>query len=148
VSRLNRCTRCRKRQRSTEGWNVEMIGGMIAWYLCAECQSPQEDLEAELKWIQQQEAQKGGPLALHVDARWLERCGVSLDDGHTVMKMAKLNSFTHALVNSYPTPEIMRHKADELAAARKDKQARERVQFMRYVADGMEGGDLWEEVDD
>jgi hypothetical protein len=28
---------------------------------------------------------------------------------------------------------------------RKDKEASERVRFMRYIAEGMESGDLWEE---
>jgi hypothetical protein len=29
------------------------------------------------------------------------------------MRVAKLNSFTHALVNTYPTPDLMRQKADD-----------------------------------
>jgi hypothetical protein len=52
--------------------------------------------------------------------------------------------FIHALIDAYPTPEIMRDKADRLATARNDPQASEVVRVMREIADDMESGELWE----
>ena len=47
------------------------------------------------------------------------------------------------LVKSYPTPEIMRHKANQLVAARKDASGLGYARLMRAVADDMESGELW-----
>ena len=55
----------------------------------------------------------------------------------------------HTPARSYPTPEIMRRKADQLAAARKDvlaaegKDVSQVVELMRAVAHDMESG-AWE----
>jgi hypothetical protein len=67
-SKVRRCQRCCKRQRSVDGWNVEMIAGLPVFLLCPDCQTPQEDLDAELNWIAQQETQKTG-AADHI-RRW------------------------------------------------------------------------------
>jgi hypothetical protein len=48
-------------------------------------------------------------------------------------------------VNAYPTPEIMRAKADRLESHRNDGAARNMVTLMRAAADDMESGDLWED---
>ena len=52
-------------------------------------------------------------------------------------------NFIHNLVEMYPMPEIMRSKADRLAAARKDQSGLARL--MRTIADDMESGALYED---
>lgn len=45
-----RCARCRRRLRNlnTPGWNATFKGGVIVGYLCPDCQTPQENAEAEI----------------------------------------------------------------------------------------------------
>jgi hypothetical protein len=51
------------------------------------------------------------------------------------------------LVRTYPSPVILREKADQLEAARKDWQARWMVKVMHGVADDMEsGGEHWQHI--
>lgn len=121
-----KCGRCRKRQRSQAGWNGEYIAGLLVGHLCPDCQTPEEDLEAELNLITsppQRQVRLGGQTTKE-----------------TVVERLVL-----ALVRSYPSPEIMRDKASQLATARKDPAAAQQVWLMRNVADGMESGDLWED---
>jgi hypothetical protein len=54
-----------------------------------------------------------------------------------------LTEIINGLVKTYPTPEIMRHKATLLAQARGERHWM--VGVMRMVADGMESGELYEE---
>jgi hypothetical protein len=69
--------------------------------------------------------------------------GNALDTSDPAAAAEKL---INGLVQTYPTPEIMRDKADKLAKARSDKQAATMVRTMRQLADDMESGELW--VDD
>jgi hypothetical protein len=41
------------------------------------------------------------------------------------------------LIRAYPTPQILRHKATQLGAARRDATANRMVEVMRAVADYM-----------
>lgn len=44
------CSRCRRKvkfKRST-GWNVAMVQGVVAGFLCPACQTPEENAEAEI----------------------------------------------------------------------------------------------------
>lgn len=116
-----RCDRCRRRCRNTAGWNADLIAGLIVGYLCPDCQNPQEDLEAELNLILNQA------------------------DGYTTRPDPHdITDVVNALVNTYPTPEVLRCKAGELVAARRDEQASGMARLMRAVAERLETGDLWE----
>ena len=42
------CARCDKRFRGRGPWNVTLAAGRIAEYLCPECQTPEENAEAEI----------------------------------------------------------------------------------------------------
>lgn len=46
-----KCSRCGRRQRRLEGWNVVFNGGMVEGYLCPGCQTPEEDLEAQVNEV-------------------------------------------------------------------------------------------------
>jgi hypothetical protein len=46
---LIRCDRCRRRCRRLEGWNVVGDKGVIVGHLCPDCQTPEENAEAEIK---------------------------------------------------------------------------------------------------
>ena len=48
MPKVRRCNRCGRRWRGQNGWNVDMIAGIEAGYLCPGCQSADEDLDAEL----------------------------------------------------------------------------------------------------
>jgi len=108
--------------RDMAGWNDVSIAGLNVGHLCPDCQTPEEWMEAELRWIE------------HGGQPYLREIRVNNSDG--------LTRYIEALVRSYPTPEIMRHKASQLEAARKD--ASENVRLMRCLADDMESGELWE----
>lgn len=43
-----RCLRCNRRQRSGIGWNVELHQGLPVFYLCPDCQTPEETAEARI----------------------------------------------------------------------------------------------------
>jgi hypothetical protein len=44
-----RCGRCKRRLRNPYGWNVIGDKGSIIGYLCPNCQTPEENAEAEIK---------------------------------------------------------------------------------------------------
>jgi hypothetical protein len=120
-----RCSRCRRRCRNIDNWNTEFIASYVVGYLCPECRTPEEDLEAQVEetindyatW----QVQTLGPDGTdEANARWIR-----------------------GLIKAYPTAEIMRAKADRLAAARADR--RGAVAIMRRIADNMESGDLWDD---
>lgn len=119
-AKVIRCDRCRRRCRNTSGWNVDMIAGLVVAYLCPTCQTPEEDLDAELNLI------------------------TGRSNGRTMNPSDPdfITNTVNALANTYPTPEALRSKANQLAAARSD--ATEMVGLMRAVADRMEAGDMWE----
>jgi hypothetical protein len=117
--KIKRCGRCRRRMRNPHGWNVEMVAGLEVGYLCPDCQTPEEDLEAELKLMLGRST---------VTAQMTVR---SLKD----LTSPKLAVIVDGLIRTYPTPEIMRSKADRLAQARGDRFWV--VGVMRMVADGM-----------
>jgi hypothetical protein len=129
-ARVIRCTRCRKRwrgpgSRNADRWNVDLIAGLIVGHLCPDCQTTEEDLGAEVNLV----LSPPSPRGLDVTAEG----GVArLVDG---------------LTRTYPTAEIMRAKAGQLVAARRDEQASEMARLMRRLAEAMETGELWEEAD-
>lgn len=43
-----KCKRCEKLFRGQLGWNVELRGGVVQFALCGDCQTPEENAEAEL----------------------------------------------------------------------------------------------------
>jgi hypothetical protein len=54
LPKLVRCDRCGRRCRSGAGWNVNLHQGMITGFLCPDCQTPEENAEAEINdatWI-------------------------------------------------------------------------------------------------
>jgi hypothetical protein len=126
-----RCTRCRKRWRGPGSqdsnlWNADLIAGLIVGHLCPDCQTAEENLGAEVNLVLRPPSPRG------VD--------VTAEGG-----MARL---VDALARTYPTAEVMRAKADQLAAARSDVQASEMARLMRRIADDMESGELWEDGDE
>ena len=121
-----RCSRCGKRHRNQPEWNRTWIAGIEVGMLCPDCQTTQEDLEARVNEVLD-------PPSQHKTINDIEG-----SDSPVVKAIL-------ALARSYPTPEIMRYKADLLAAARKDPQASEIVRLMQTVADAMESGELDED---
>lgn len=45
---MTRCDRCARRMRSGTGWNATFKQGIVVGYLCPECQTPEENSEAEI----------------------------------------------------------------------------------------------------
>lgn len=45
-----KCDRCKRRVKfkNAQGWNMTMVRGMIAGHLCPNCQTPEENAEAEI----------------------------------------------------------------------------------------------------
>lgn len=43
-----RCSRCNRRCRRDDGWNVTMKAGVPVGYLCPGCQTAEENVEAEI----------------------------------------------------------------------------------------------------
>lgn len=127
-AKVIRCDRCRRRMRAMTGWNTNLIAGLVAGYLCPDCQTVGEDLEAELNLITGRS----------------DMYGVLPGDDPDDFK-AFVSVLVNSLVRTYPTPEVMRDKATQLHAARRDPQASEMVRLMRRVADDMESGELWED---
>jgi len=106
------------------GWNTETIAGLVISYLCPDCQKPQEALEAELNLI------TAGPM---------KDMYVGGDDLGSVANYAEI------LLRSYQySPEVMRDKAGQLEAARRDPYARGVVRLLRRLADAVESGELYE----
>lgn len=124
--KIRQCGRCPKRTRNPQGWNVEMIAGIEAGYLCPDCQTVEEDLEAELNLI----TGRSTPGITFVIR------------GPADLTQEVLGVLVDQLATVYPTSGIMRTKADRLAVARGDRFWM--VKLMRMVADGMESGDLFE----
>lgn len=46
--KVTKCSRCRKRMRRDDGWNVVYSKGFLTGYVCPGCQSPEENAEAEI----------------------------------------------------------------------------------------------------
>lgn len=44
--KINRCSRCNRRMRSGNGWNVDVRGGYVTGFICPGCQTPEENAEA------------------------------------------------------------------------------------------------------
>jgi hypothetical protein len=128
-TKIVRCDRCRKRYRGHGNWNIEFIAGLVVGHLCPDCQTIEEDLEAELKLITDPPLRQTALLP--------PRKGAPKDQ-----VVAYVTDLAHSLINSYPTPEIMRDKATKLESARTD--AAEMVRLMRGIADEMESGTLYE----
>jgi hypothetical protein len=118
-----RCTRCGKRCRNYEGWNSDWIAGMEVGLICPGCQTAEEDLGAQIREVLDPPSQWSSPPS----------------GREGIVKVID------ALARQYPTPIVMRHKADLLIRARKDGPAQEIVRLMRTIADSMETGELWDE---
>ena len=49
TAKVIRCHRCNRRARGAmTGWNANLVKGVIIDYLCPNCQTPAEDLEAQV----------------------------------------------------------------------------------------------------
>ncbi|RFZ42681.1 hypothetical protein MSS4_04646 [Mycobacterium marinum] len=120
-AKVQRCTRCGKRHRNQPDWNVTYIAGLEAGLLCPDCQTAEEHVEAEVN------------LATEDYSGW-QAVKPDTDEGFT-------RRLIEGLLRSYNSPERLRLKADQLAAARNDRQASEMVRLMRTLADD---GDIWE----
>jgi len=48
MAKVIKCSRCRRRMRRDDGWNMTFRGGFLIGHLCPECQSPEENAEAEI----------------------------------------------------------------------------------------------------
>jgi len=48
MAKVIKCSRCGKRMRRGDGWNMSFRRGFLIGYLCPECQSPEENAEAEI----------------------------------------------------------------------------------------------------
>lgn len=122
-----RCSRCRSYRRRSSNpfhWNEDYIAGLVIGYQCPDCQTAEENLGAEVNLV------------------------LNPPDTHRALKMDAHDNrvkFIYGLIDAYPTPEVMRAKADTLAAARQDEQASEVVRLMRTIADDMESGELYED---
>lgn len=124
--KITRCRECGKRMRNPKGWNVEMIAGIEAGYLCPDCQTIEEDLVAELN------------LTL---GRSSVTEGFTVNSGDDLTD-ERLEEVINSLIRTYPTPEIMRDKADRLAQARGTRHWM--VGIMRRTADNMDSGTLFD----
>jgi hypothetical protein len=113
-----RCKRCGKRCRNRDGWNDTWVAGVHTGYLCPDCQTPKEDLEAQVRETSGDgPSHYGPPLSADTCLFYAER-----------------------FARQYRTPEEVRRKADELEAARKDEYAQVVVGLMRATAEDMEAG--------
>lgn len=123
-----KCNRCRKRMRNNTNWNMVWVASYYVYHLCPNCQTPEENIEAEFREI------TGETQGLKVwPAGWAH-------------DPEKFEQYVHMLIDAYPTPEVMRSKANELATWRPDC-VEGPVKVMRRLAEDMEAGDLWEECD-
>jgi hypothetical protein len=120
TKKVIRCDRCRKRYRGQPNWNQDWVAGIVVGYTCPDCQTVEENLGAEVNLVlAPPETRRAATLTTEDD---------------------RVN-FIYQLIEMYPTPDVMRHKADRLEAARKDKA--ELVRLMRTIADDMESGALY-----
>lgn len=120
-TKVVKCSRCRKRWRGQDGWNDDYIAGLVIGHVCPECQTAEETVGAEVNLVLAPPSQR---RAMNVG-----------EEG-------AFAEFIMRLADAYPDAELMRAKADTLAAARKDEQATEMVRLMRRIADDMESGEL------
>ena len=116
-----RCKRCLKPKPShpwlCENWNVTFIASYATGWVCPDCQTVEEDLEAQVR--------------------------LEVDPPMQIMPItdtASIAMFAEALLDRYPEPGIMYAKADELEDARPD--CAEPARLMRALADAMESGEL------
>jgi hypothetical protein len=116
--KLIRCMRRGKRCRSEaalDTWNAVWIAGQVIGSLCPTCQTPQENAEAAVR-------ETIGETETHRVAR-------AENDPQ---------EYIRSLMKTYPAPEVMRHKAAELAAARSDEPTANLVGLMQALAADME----------
>lgn len=48
MTKVIKCSRCGRRQRRLDGWNFTVENGAIVGHLCPDCQTPEENAEAEI----------------------------------------------------------------------------------------------------
>jgi hypothetical protein len=48
VTKTIRCSRCGRRWRGQDDWNATLEGGHVVGVLCPDCQTPEENAEAEI----------------------------------------------------------------------------------------------------
>jgi hypothetical protein len=123
------CQRCKRRYRGHGDWNEDRIASLVIGYLCPDCQTVEEDLEAQIAEV------------LNHPSGWRV---VAPPDGTDADGDRYLTEVVDGLVKAYPTSKVMRDKADQLEAVRKDRQAASMVKLMRATADEMESGALWQ----
>lgn len=121
-AKVVKCRQCKKRWRGQDGWNDDYIAGLVIGRVCPDCQTAEENLGAQVNLVLSPPS-KHRTIDLKADGAFAE--------------------FIMRLADAYPNAELMRTKADTLAAARKDEQATEMVRLMRRIADDMESGALW-----
>jgi hypothetical protein len=112
-----KCYRCAKRCRNAELWNVDHVAGVELGVICPSCQTVEEDLEAQVNLAM---GATEGLGQLHIDN----------PDG--------LMKYVEYLIAAYPKPDLMRAKADRIAAVRTDEFASEVVRLMRQIANRMD----------
>ena len=132
TTKARRCTRCGRRNRYQPNWNVDYIAGLEIGVYCPDCQTSEEDLGAQVNEVL-------SPPSGHTDFDTAGQIAAGKSETEVVAKLV------NGLKRVYPNPEVMRAKADQLAAARQDPAAEQMVWLMRQVADGMEEGSLWED---
>jgi len=116
AGKVSKCLGCGKRYRKQTDWTPETIAGLEIGMRCPDCGS-------------------GGSLNANLGRLF------GLADAATIDATdpdAPAEVLIHDLLRSYPTPREMREKADQLAKARKDLQARNTVSLMRQLADDLE----------
>lgn len=70
ATKVIKCRRCGRRLRNPEGWNVVYNGGLIEGYLCPECQTNEESMEAQVNEALEDysKMRTGGPREEVLDA--------------------------------------------------------------------------------
>lgn len=48
MNRVVRCSECHRRMRSMAGWNSVFKAGVVVGNLCPDCQTPEQNAEAEI----------------------------------------------------------------------------------------------------
>jgi hypothetical protein len=125
-AKVIRCMRCQKRLRRDDGWNVLLIAGIEAGYLCPTCQRPEEDLEAAVNEV------------IEDYSSW--RITPFPETGTDEERKTWIEETAEKLARTYRTPEKLRAKADELEAVRRDEAARNYAGLIRAVAGDVENG--------
>ena len=116
------CSRCGRRWRGEDGWNTEDVAGIEIGVLCPDCQTTEEDLDAELN-LTLGRSTVAETLVVH---------------GPEDVTDEVMTRIVERLVAAYPTPETMRQKASRLAEAKDDHYWM--VGLMRAIADDMDSG--------